>query len=296
MIALIVISFLVSVFAVQVFMRRARRHARRYGADMPQRFHKGHVPRLGGAGIFIGTGVAWLVAGRELLIVTPESLEVRQQIRRFARTKRYDVGLVEDVTGARVPTDEDERPRADFCLRISYDGKHVKVGEGMGEREAEYVASRVLALIRPRTWWGEDERCEERPAAAAKQRSLWGSIVFPAIVIAVLVALAVMSLAPGHRHSTPAASAPRPAPTAPSSPREYASVRTLESLYLSRMNVFGRPRCKVEATWKRWGCTVRAQSTIGPFAGLTLTYRCYSDVDSGPGILCSPVDPPPIND
>ncbi|VTU19090.1 glycosyltransferase family 4 protein [Variovorax sp. PBL-E5] len=63
MIALIFISFLVAAFAVQVFMRRARRHARRYAADMPQRFHKGHVPRLGGAGIFIGMGVAWLVAG-----------------------------------------------------------------------------------------------------------------------------------------------------------------------------------------------------------------------------------------
>ncbi|CAN5769933.1 glycosyltransferase [soil metagenome] len=63
MIALIVISFLVSAFAVQVFMRRARRHARLYAADMPQRFHKGHVPRLGGAGIMLGMGVAWLVAG-----------------------------------------------------------------------------------------------------------------------------------------------------------------------------------------------------------------------------------------
>ena len=63
MIALIVISFLISALGVQIFMRRARRHARRYGADMPQRFHKGHVPRLGGAGIFMGMGVAWLVAG-----------------------------------------------------------------------------------------------------------------------------------------------------------------------------------------------------------------------------------------
>lgn len=63
MIALIVISFLVAAFAVQVFMRRARRHARRYAADMPQRFHKGHVPRLGGAGIMLGMGAAWLVAG-----------------------------------------------------------------------------------------------------------------------------------------------------------------------------------------------------------------------------------------
>ncbi|SCK37842.1 UDP-N-acetylmuramyl pentapeptide phosphotransferase/UDP-N-acetylglucosamine-1-phosphate transferase [Variovorax sp. HW608] len=63
MIALIVISFLISALGVQIFMRRARRHARRYAADMPQRFHKGHVPRLGGAGILMGMGVAWLVAG-----------------------------------------------------------------------------------------------------------------------------------------------------------------------------------------------------------------------------------------
>ena len=63
MIALIVISFLLSAVTVLVFMRRARRHARRYAADMPQRFHKGHVPRLGGAGIFIGMGAAWLSAG-----------------------------------------------------------------------------------------------------------------------------------------------------------------------------------------------------------------------------------------
>jgi UDP-N-acetylmuramyl pentapeptide phosphotransferase/UDP-N-acetylglucosamine-1-phosphate transferase len=63
MIALIVISFLVAAIGVQVFMRRARRHARRYGQDMPQRFHTGHVPRLGGAGILIGMGAAWLAAG-----------------------------------------------------------------------------------------------------------------------------------------------------------------------------------------------------------------------------------------
>lgn len=63
MIALLTISFLVSAFAVMLFMRMARRHARRYGQDMPQRFHLGHVPRLGGAGILIGAACAWLVAG-----------------------------------------------------------------------------------------------------------------------------------------------------------------------------------------------------------------------------------------
>jgi len=63
MLALIVISFLVAAIAVLFFMRRARRHARRYGSDMPQRFHAGHVPRLGGAGIFLGMGAGWLAAG-----------------------------------------------------------------------------------------------------------------------------------------------------------------------------------------------------------------------------------------
>ena len=63
MIALLTISFLISAFTVMLFMRMARRHARRYGTDMPQRFHLGHVPRLGGAGILIGAACAWLVAG-----------------------------------------------------------------------------------------------------------------------------------------------------------------------------------------------------------------------------------------
>jgi UDP-N-acetylmuramyl pentapeptide phosphotransferase/UDP-N-acetylglucosamine-1-phosphate transferase len=63
MIALLSISFFVSAFTVMVLMRMARRHARRYGVDMPQRFHMGNVPRLGGAGIFIGSACAWLFAG-----------------------------------------------------------------------------------------------------------------------------------------------------------------------------------------------------------------------------------------
>jgi hypothetical protein len=101
--------------------------------------------------------LAWQMRGRGSLIVTPQQLEVRQEVGRFARTKVYEVPLVEDLEPARVPADEDERPRRDYCLKISYNGKHVRIGEGMGEREAEYVATTVLSRIRPRTWWSEDD-------------------------------------------------------------------------------------------------------------------------------------------
>jgi hypothetical protein len=104
--------------------------------------------------------IAWQLAGRELLTVMPQYLEVRREIRRFARTKRYDVGFVHDVEAARVPSDEDEKPRKDFCLRVSYGEKKVRVGEGMGEREAEYIASTVLSRIRPRARWGEEGDAE----------------------------------------------------------------------------------------------------------------------------------------
>ena len=98
MIALIVISFLVSAFAVQVFMRRARRHARLYAADMPQRFHKGHVPRLGGAGIMLGMGTAWLVAGLGTEVFNVDWPFKAAAIALACMTPAVLDGIVEDVT------------------------------------------------------------------------------------------------------------------------------------------------------------------------------------------------------
>lgn len=62
MIALLVISFLVSASAVYWLIRGARRHAAGYAADLPQRFHHGDVPRVGGLGILTGLGAAWFFA------------------------------------------------------------------------------------------------------------------------------------------------------------------------------------------------------------------------------------------
>ncbi|MDM0114677.1 glycosyl transferase [Variovorax sp. J22R133] len=97
MLALIVISFLFAALSVLAFMRRARRHARRYGKDMPQRFHAGHVPRLGGAGIFIGMGVAWLSAGLITSINVSWSLKA-SGLTLLCMAPAVLGGITEDVT------------------------------------------------------------------------------------------------------------------------------------------------------------------------------------------------------
>ncbi|MEY3739959.1 MAG: hypothetical protein RLZZ192_635, partial [Pseudomonadota bacterium] len=54
MLLLAFLSFLVSWVAVFYVRRWFRRHAEAYGADKPQRFHRGAVPRLGGVGMLLG--------------------------------------------------------------------------------------------------------------------------------------------------------------------------------------------------------------------------------------------------
>ncbi len=59
MLFLLFLSFWVSMFTGMLVVRRARGHAKRYGDAMPQRFHVGDVPRLGGLAVFVGLLVAW---------------------------------------------------------------------------------------------------------------------------------------------------------------------------------------------------------------------------------------------
>jgi hypothetical protein len=108
----------------------------------------------------VSVAIVWQLFGREFLTVTAEQLEVRKEVGRFARVKRYDAGLVRDVEAAQVPTNEDERSRADFCLMVAYEAKSVHIGEGMDEREAEYVASTVLSRLRPPSRWSDEERVD----------------------------------------------------------------------------------------------------------------------------------------
>lgn len=62
MVTLIVCSFVTSLFIALLFIRKVRGYTRIYDHSKPQRFHAGDVPRLGGAGIFVGMTAAWTVA------------------------------------------------------------------------------------------------------------------------------------------------------------------------------------------------------------------------------------------
>ena len=61
MIVLIFLSFLISALSMAWIIRRSRKHAQRYGEDLPQRFHKGHIARLAGAGMLGALTVGWLL-------------------------------------------------------------------------------------------------------------------------------------------------------------------------------------------------------------------------------------------
>ncbi len=63
MILLLLVSCAVAFIASALLVRQTRRHAGRYDADKPQRFHVGDVPRLGGLGVLAGMLAGWLVAG-----------------------------------------------------------------------------------------------------------------------------------------------------------------------------------------------------------------------------------------
>lgn len=57
MLVLLFLSFSLSLLSMAWLIRQGRTHAQRYGLDMPQRFHIGHTPRLGGLGML---GACWL--------------------------------------------------------------------------------------------------------------------------------------------------------------------------------------------------------------------------------------------
>jgi hypothetical protein len=261
--------------------------------------------------------IAWQLFGHELLLVSPERLEVRKQIGPFTKTKLYEVPLVRDLEAARARSDEDERPRKDFCLAFEYDDKPVRVGEGMSEREAEHIAATISARIRPRTWWGEERAAEPyetplaAPAAPARRRlRILPQLVFPLIVLAAL-AIAVVSARRDHHGEPPPQAAPADAsprgPVWPPTEDQFASMRvlasatTFQTLMRAKTTVLSPPVCRPRPTWHEWTCTVTARPTLPPLAGRTLRYRCSAVSTPSPvggpagrGVLCGPDTPPSL--
>ncbi|RYX89128.1 MAG: glycosyl transferase [Comamonadaceae bacterium] len=62
MVALLFICFLASAVVTLLLVRKTGAHARIYGEALPQRFHAGHIPRIGGIGIVVGCFAGWTAA------------------------------------------------------------------------------------------------------------------------------------------------------------------------------------------------------------------------------------------
>lgn len=60
MLFLLILCFASAFVATAVLVRYGVGHAQRYASTVPQRFHAGHVPRLGGIGMLASCSVGWL--------------------------------------------------------------------------------------------------------------------------------------------------------------------------------------------------------------------------------------------
>ena len=76
MILLSVVAFLVAVLAAGGVVRWLGGSAQVYGEAMPQRFHTGHVPRLGGAALLLGLVASWLLGMAQSWWGDPGSLRM----------------------------------------------------------------------------------------------------------------------------------------------------------------------------------------------------------------------------
>jgi hypothetical protein len=183
----------------------------------------------------------------------------------------------------------------------------------MGEREADYVASVVLARMRSRSWWSDaDARSHAALAPSptpqpvleagrihvaqpgSSETFLFGGAGIVCVMLAGTLLVGVFGQGRS-QSSAPQAQAQRLPPSRDGfqSPSEYAEAMTSYSLASGRTKVLGHPRCGPRATWTQWSCRVPAKPMLGPLAGRTLRYRCAA-VDaygSGTGVTCGP-DPP----
>ncbi|MGP1681805.1 MAG: MraY family glycosyltransferase, partial [Giesbergeria sp.] len=80
MIVLCIVAFAVALLTAGFIVRWVRGNANVYGASMPQRFHFGHVPRLGGAAVLLGIAASWILGAAQASWGDPGSLRLGQWV------------------------------------------------------------------------------------------------------------------------------------------------------------------------------------------------------------------------
>jgi UDP-GlcNAc:undecaprenyl-phosphate/decaprenyl-phosphate GlcNAc-1-phosphate transferase len=113
MLFLLFLCSLGTFLAAALVVRYGRGHTRRYGSSVPQRFHAGHVPRLGGIAMLAGCtiGWAWAVASQHWSL--PNQIRVAPQM-------AFSLWLVACLTvGAGVMEDMTQRLTARYRLLIT---------------------------------------------------------------------------------------------------------------------------------------------------------------------------------
>ncbi len=115
MLVLLILCGAISALTCGLLLRVGQESARRYGEFMPQRFHAGHVPRLGGAAMFVACTVGWAwmaVAERYLHIPNAIPFDFDLALRWWlAALVCVAAGIIEDLT-------QRVRPRSRFVSTV----------------------------------------------------------------------------------------------------------------------------------------------------------------------------------
>ena len=105
MMALLVLCAFISFVSCALLLRLGQESARRYGWSVPQRFHLGDVPRLGGAAMFVACSIGWATmafAPRMLGLDYAIPFDGKQALTWWVVTLAAVVsGVIEDVASRR---------------------------------------------------------------------------------------------------------------------------------------------------------------------------------------------------
>ena len=105
MVWLSVVAFFSSLLTAAGVLHWAQNHAANYGQAMPQRFHYGNVPRLGGLAMLVGIGLSWGLGRLTTALGDPSSLHMEVWVLWWLLALLPAVvgGMVEDVTQRLAP-------------------------------------------------------------------------------------------------------------------------------------------------------------------------------------------------